>query len=61
MAVHFNWTQMIPGVDHSNTHIATAAVVTVGLILFSLAGRAALGTGENAVVPAGRFSIKGIF
>ena len=60
-AAHFNWTQMIPGVDHSNTHVATAAAVTLGLVVFSLAGRAALGSGETAVVPAGRFSVKGIF
>lgn len=52
---------MIPGVDHSNTHVATAAFVTVGLIAFSVAGRAVLGNGEKAIVPAGRFSIKGVF
>ena len=52
---------MIPGVDHSNTHVATAAIVTGALILFSLAGRAALGNGEQAIIPAGRFSVKGLF
>lgn len=52
---------MIPGVDHHNTHIATAAVVTLGLILLSLAGRVALGSGEKAVVPAGKLSVKGLF
>ena len=52
---------MIPGVDHHNTHVATAAVVTLGLIGLSLAGRLALGSGEKAVIPAGKFSIKGIF
>ena len=52
---------MLPGVDHSNTHVVTAALVTGGLILFSLAGRAALGTGEKAIVPAGKVSIKGLF
>ncbi len=52
---------MIPGVDHHNTHVATALTVTVGLILFSIAGRVALGTGEKAIVPAGKVSIKGIF
>ncbi|MCJ8276305.1 MAG: hypothetical protein HRT44_12535 [Bdellovibrionales bacterium] len=61
MAVHFNWTQMIPGVDHHNTHVATAAVVTGCLILFCSMGRLALGNGEKAVIPAGKFSIKGIF
>jgi len=52
---------MIPGVDHGNVHVATAALVTVGLIGFSLAGRVALGSGESAIVPAGKFSIKGLF
>lgn len=52
---------MISGVDHHNTHIATAAIVTGGLVLLSLAGRAALGTGEKAIVPAGKVSLKGIF
>ena len=52
---------MIPGVDHSNTHVATAAIVTGALILWSVSGRLALGTGENAIVPAGKFSIKGVF
>ena len=61
MAVHFNWMQMVPGVDHSNTHVATAAVVTGFILVFCFAGRLALGTGEQAVIPAGRFSIKGIF
>ena len=61
MAVHFNWTQFLPGVDHHNIHVATASVVTLGLITFALAGRMALGKGEQAIVPAGRFSIKGCF
>lgn len=60
-AAHFNWTQIIPGVDHSNTHVATAAVVTLGLVMVSVAGRVALGKGEAAIVPAGKFSLKGIF
>lgn len=60
-AAHFNFTQMIQGVDHSNHHVATAAIVTGGLILFSFAGRFALGSGEKAIVPAGKFSLKGVF
>ena len=60
-AAHFNWTLMIPGVDHTNTHVATAAIVTAGLFGLSVAGRAALGKGEAAIVPAGKVSLKGIF
>lgn len=52
---------MIPGVDHGNVHVATAALVTFGLIGFSLAGRVALGSGESAIKPAGKLSIKGLF
>ena len=52
---------MIPGVDHSTTHVATAAIVTGGLIAFSLAGRYALGSGEKAIIPAGKVSVKAIF
>ncbi|MCB0377604.1 MAG: F0F1 ATP synthase subunit A [Bdellovibrionales bacterium] len=52
---------MIPGVEHHNTHVATAAVVTLGLVVLSVQGRLALGSGEKAVIPAGRLSIKGFF
>ncbi len=52
---------MIPGVDHGNVHVATAATVTIGLIGLSLFARVALGSGETAVMPAGKLSIKGLF
>lgn len=59
--VHFNWTQLIPGVGHYYIHIATAVVAGIALILFSLAAKVALGKGDKAVMPADRFSIKGFF
>lgn len=59
--VHFNWTQMIPGVDHHAIPVVTAVAVGGLLIVLSLLGRLALGNGESAVVPAGKFSIKGFF
>ena len=52
---------MIPGVDHHHVHVATALVAGVGLILLSLAARVALGSGETAVLPASRFSLRGVF
>lgn len=59
--VHFSWTHLIPGVTHENTHVATA-ILSAGIIgTFALVGRMALGNGETAVTPAGRFSIKGFF
>lgn len=59
--VHFSWTQLIPGVHHDNVHVATAALASGVLVIFALVGRMALGTGDQAVVPAGRFSLKGLF
>jgi len=57
----FNWTELIPGVTHDTSHIATTAVAGVAMIVFAAAGRIALGTGESAVIPAGRLSVKGFF
>ena len=59
--VHFNWTQLIPGVGHDQVHVATAIAVSAGLVLFAFAGRLALGHGEAAIEPAKKFSIKGFF
>lgn len=59
--VHFNWTQLIPGVGHHYIHVVTALIAT-GLMLFlSILGRIALGSGEKAVAPSGTISIKGFF
>jgi len=57
----FNLTEMIPGITHANSHVATAAIATGTILIFSLLGRVALGTGEAAVMPAGKISLKGIF
>lgn len=59
--VHFNWTQLIPGVGHHYLHVATAILATSLLIIMAFVGRLALGSGEKAVVPAGKFSVKGFF
>lgn len=58
---HFNWLQLVPGVHHDNLHVATAAAAGGLLVVGALAGRMALGTGEVAVAPAGKFSLKGIY
>ena len=57
--VHFNWTQLIPGVGHELVHVATGLVVSGMLISIAIVGRLALGNGEKAVVPANKVSIKG--
>ena len=59
--MHFNWTQLIPGVGHHYAHIATLLIVSGLVILLGLVARASLGTGEGAVIPTGKFSIRGIF
>lgn len=51
---------LAPGVTHENVHVATAAAVGGVLIATAFAGRAVLGTGDLAVAPASRFSLKGV-
>ena len=58
---NFNWTELLPGITHDNSHVATAAIATGTIVLFSLVGRIALGTGESAILPAGKVSVKGLF
>lgn len=57
----FNWVEQIPGVTHSNVHIATSVIsVSLMFVVASLA-RLSLGSGREAIVPAKRFSLKGVF
>lgn len=58
--MHFNWTQLIPGVGHHYTHVATLIIVSLVIILIGLYGRMTLGTQEKAIVPTSRFSVRGI-
>lgn len=55
---HFTWFDAA-GVSHAHTYVAANITVTALLVVFSFAAKAALGTGEKAVVPAGSLSIKG--
>lgn len=57
----FNLTSLIPGVGHEYAHVATVGIVATGLVGAALAGKAALGTGEKAVVPASKLSLRGFF
>jgi F-type H+-transporting ATPase subunit a len=59
--MHFNWTQLIPGVGHHYAHVATLIIATLVLIVLGLKARANLGTGEAAVIPSGKFSLRAIF
>lgn len=57
----FSFTSLIPGVGHEYAHVATAGIVTAGLVGTALVARAQLGTGETAVVPVSKFSVRGFF
>lgn len=57
----FNWTQMIPGVSYETVHVATLTLATVAGVAVGAVARAQLGTGQQAVIPASRLSIRGIF
>jgi F-type H+-transporting ATPase subunit a len=61
MAAHFNWTQLIPGVTHETVHVASLAVTSAALILIAVYARIKLGQGEEAIIPSGRLSVRGIF
>lgn len=52
---------MIPGVTHETVHVATLTLATVASVAIGATARAQLGTGQQAVIPAGKFSIRGIF
>lgn len=57
----FNLTELLPGVTHDTSHIATAVIATGTILLFSVVGRISLGSGEEAIIPAGKVSVRGIF
>lgn len=57
----FNAFEIVPGIDHTNTHMATTAVVTGLIIGLSFLGNRALGRGEQAIEPAEKISIKALF
>ena len=68
--LHFNWTELIPGImpqcaggEHCTNyiHVATFAVGSLLLIAVGIAARVALGSGEKAILPSAKISIKGFF
>lgn len=59
--MHFNWTQLLPGVGHHYVHVATLIIVSAVLILVGFRARVALGTGEQSIVPVGKISARGFF
>lgn len=59
--MHFTWSQLIPGVGHHYSHVATLAIVSLVLILIGIRARVALGSGPSSVVPTSSFSVRGVF
>ncbi len=58
---HFNWLQYILEIEHQYTHVATAIAVSLLILMIGIYARVQLGSGEVAVIPAGRFSVRGFF
>lgn len=59
--MHFNWTQLIPFVGHHYMHVATLALAALLTIILGLVARASLGSGDTAVIPTNKFSVRGVF
>lgn len=58
----FNLTSLIPGVGHEYAHVATNAIVTVGIIGAGLLARNQLRSkGDTAVIPDDKPTLRGIF
>lgn len=60
MGSHFTWFDLLH-VGHDYTYAAMSIFATVVIVLLSVAARIALGSGEAAIQPADRMSLKGIF
>lgn len=58
---HFNWLQHLLQIEHQYTHVVTAIAVSLLILVIGIYARIQLGSGEVAVVPAGRFSVRGFF
>lgn len=56
----FNFTQLIPNVGTEYAHVATFGIASAVLAVLGLRARAALGSGDYSVVPANRFSVRGL-
>ncbi|GIL17195.1 MAG: hypothetical protein BroJett040_09460 [Oligoflexia bacterium] len=57
----FSLTSLIPGVGNEYAHVATAAIVSGGLMLAGAAARSSMvKLGDKAVIPADKFSAKGL-
>ncbi len=60
MGSHFSWFDLLH-VNHHYTPVAAAVFATALILVLSVVGRLALGSGEAAIQPASSLSIKGFF
>jgi F-type H+-transporting ATPase subunit a len=61
---HFSWWNFVLDALHLDHHfepVAASLFATALIVVLSIAGRIALGSGEAAIRPAGKFSLKGFF
>lgn len=56
----FNWTQLVPGVGHEYSHVATLGIAAASVVVIGSVARASLGNGDTAVIPSNKFSIRGV-
>ncbi len=59
--MHFNWTQLIPGVGHHYTHVATLILASALIMLMGMRAVSTLGKGDAAIIPTNKLSLRGIF
>lgn len=60
MGSHFTWFNLL-NIEHEYLSVAASVFATVLVLLLSVAGRLALGSGEAAIEPEGRLTLKGFF
>ncbi|MCB9072645.1 MAG: F0F1 ATP synthase subunit A [Bdellovibrionaceae bacterium] len=58
---HFNWLQYGLQLDHQYVHVATAIAVTMLIFVLGAVARFQLSSGDVAVEPTRRVSIRGVF
>lgn len=54
-------TSLIPGVGPHYAHVATFAIASTLAVSLGLLAKSSLGEGEASILPASRFSLRGIF
>lgn len=56
--IHFHWAQLLDFVKHDQLHIASSVLILLFSLCFYFFGKRSLGVGREAIVPAGKISLK---